>query len=271
MEKKSCRIAVIQMHTGAPKEAHLSAAEQKILEAGSRGADFVVLPEMFQCPYETSRFPDYAETADGESAARLSEAAKKAQVYLIGGSIPEREGDRIYNTALVFGRDGSLLAKHRKVHLFDIDVKGGQYFKESDTLSPGNEATVFPTEFGPMGVCICYDIRFPELFRLMAERGANIVFCPAAFNRTTGPKHWELLFRSRAVDNQMFLVGAAPAADETASYISYGHSIVVSPWGEVLAQAGEDPCVLEETLELSQIKEVREQIPVLKHLRRDLY
>ena len=271
MNHTLCRVSVIQMNTGAPKEEHLSMAEQKIREAGSRGADFVVLPEMFQSPYETSQFPVYAETADGESARRLSKAAKEAQVYLIGGSIPECEGDRIYNTSLVFGRDGSLLAKHRKVHLFDIDVKGGQYFKESETLSPGNEATVFQTEFGPVGVCICYDIRFPELFRLMADRGANLVFCPAAFNRTTGPKHWELLFRSRAVDNQLFLVGAAPAADETASYISYGHSIVVSPWGEVLAQAGEGPCVLEETLDLSQIKEVREQIPVLKHLRRDLY
>ena len=122
-----------------------------------------------------------------------------------------------------------------------------------------------------MGLCICYDIRFPELFRVMVDRGALVVFCPAAFNRTTGPKHWELLFRSRAVDNQIYTVGAAPAADETASYISYGHSVIVSPWGEILSQAGEQETILTEELDLSQVAEVREQLPLLRHRRPELY
>ncbi len=266
-----CKVSVIQMKTRAAKEESLRAAEAGIRRAKEAGADIAVLPEMFACPYETEQFPAYAEEADGESVRRLSEAAKEAGLYLVGGSLPERNREgKIYNTSFVFDRNGRLLSSHRKVHLFDIDIKGGQRFRESDTLSSGNHATVFPTEFGPMGLCICYDIRFPELFRVMADRGAVAVFCPAAFNRTTGPKHWELLFRSRAVDNQLFMIGAAPAADETASYVSYGHSIAVSPWGEILSQAGEEETVLTVTLNLDEVSSVREQLPLLKHRRKDM-
>ena len=129
-------------------------------------------------------------------------------------------------------RNGHQIGKHRKMHLFDIDVKGGQYFKESDTLTPGDQVTVFDTEFGKMGLCICYDFRFPELARLMVDEGAQVIIVPAAFNMTTGPLHWELMFRQRAVDNQVYTIGAAPARDLNAGYHSWGHSIAVSPWGE---------------------------------------
>ena len=257
------KVSVIQMKVRETKEKSMKEAAARVGEAARRGADFAVLPEMFSCPYETSGFPLYAEAADGETVKRLSEIAGENGIYLVGGSIPEREENgKIYNTSFVFDRKGKLLARHRKVHLFDIDIPGGQSFKESDTLSPGASATVFSTEFGPMGLCICFDIRFPELFRTMAEQGALAVFCPAAFNRTTGPKHWELLFRARAVDYQLFTIGAAPAADETASYISYGHSILVSPWGEVLSQAGEEERILTEELDFSQVEAVRRQIPI---------
>ena len=266
------KVSVIQMKTGRTKEESLLAAEKSIFFAADQGSDVAVLPEMFICPYETSGFPVYAEETDGESIQRLSHIAKTAGIYLVGGSIPERDKDgKIYNTSFVFGRDGGILARHRKAHRFDIDIDGGQYFKESDTLSPGEEITVFHTEFGPMGLCICYDIRFPELFRVMADKGALAVFCPAAFNRTTGPKHWELLFRGRAVDNQLFMVGAAPAADQSASYISYGHSIFVSPWGEILAEAGEEETVLTADLDLSEVDAVRRQLPLLAHRRPELY
>lgn len=262
-EDLNMKVSVIQMQVRNTKKESLKAAGIRIQEAAFLGADFAVLPEMFACPYETSGFPVYAEGADGETVERLSEIAGKNGIYLIGGSIPERDGQgKIYNTSFVFGRKGELLARHRKVHLFDIDIPGGQFFKESDTLSPGESATVFSTEFGSMGLCICFDIRFPELFREMAALGARAVFCPAAFNRATGPRHWELLFRARAVDYQLFTIGAAPAADKNASYVSYGHSIFVSPWGEVLSQAGEEECMLMEELELSQVEEVRRQIPV---------
>ncbi|MCI8505078.1 MAG: carbon-nitrogen hydrolase family protein [Lachnospiraceae bacterium] len=257
------KVSVIQMQARETREKSMEEAAARVREAARMGADFAMLPEMFSCPYETAGFPLYAEAADGETVKRLSEIAGENGIYLVGGSIPEQdENGKIYNTSFVFDRKGKLLARHRKVHLFDIDIQGGQSFKESDTLSPGESATVFSTKFGPMGLCICFDVRFPELFREMAEKGALAVFCPAAFNRTTGPKHWELLFRARAVDYQLFTIGAAPAADETASYISYGHSILVSPWGEVLSQAGEEECILTEELDLSQVEAVRRQIPI---------
>ncbi len=267
----TCRICVIQMKTRRTKEASLRAALEGIRRGAEKGADFAVLPEMFACPYDTGAFPGYAEEAGGETVRRLSEAAARHGLYVVGGSIPERDGEgKLYNTSFVFGRDGKLLARHRKVHLFDVEIPGGIRFRESDVLSPGEAATVFPTEFGNMGLCLCFDLRFPELFRAMTDRGARMVFCPAAFNRTTGPRHWELLFRARAVDHQIFTVGAAPAADLSASYVSYGHSIVVSPWGEVTAQAGEEETLLMAEADLDQVSAVRAQIPLLKS-RKDFY
>lgn len=267
-----CRISIIQMKTGKQKEENLQTALRWIERAAEEETDIVVLPEMFNCPYETENFPLYGETEDGESVERLSKAAGKHHIYLVGGSIPERDEEgRIYNTSFVFDREGCIIGKHRKMHLFDINIKGGQYFKESDTLTAGNTITVFPTEFGKMGLCICYDIRFPEIFRMMVDEGALAVFCPAAFNRTTGPKHWELLFRGRAVDNQIFMAGAAPAADETAAYISYGHSILTSPWGEVLAEAGEKEQILRGYFDFSEVKKVRKELPLLLHRRKGIY
>ena len=148
--------------------------------------------------------------------------ANENNVYILAGSIPEKEGEKLYNTSYLFDRNGEIIAKHRKMHLFDIDVKGKIRFMESDVLSPGNEVTIAETEFGKIGIGICYDVRFPELARIMVENGALILFYPGAFNMTTGPAHWELLFRSRALDNQVYCVGVAPALNESLSYHSYG-------------------------------------------------
>lgn len=157
------------------------------------------------------------------------------------------------------------------MHLFDIDVKDKITFKESDVLTSGENVTVAETEFGKVGIGICYDVRFPELARLMVEDGALILFYPGAFNMTTGPAHWELLFRSRALDNQAFCVGVAPALNMDASYHSYGHSIVTSPWGEVISQADEKENIIFCEIDLSEIKKVREELPLLKNKRKDLY
>ena len=162
----------------------------------------------------------------------------------------------------MFGRDGRQLAKHRKVHLFDIDVKGGQSFKESDTLTAGTWSTVFDTEFGKIGLCICFDFRFPELARSMVLDGAKIILVPAAFNMTTGPAHWEVMFRSRAIDNQVFTFGTAPARDRSASYHSWGHSIAVSPWGKVLNQMGARAGIQTTAIRLEEVDEIREQLPL---------
>ena len=151
------------------------------------------------------------------------------------------------------------------------ETAGGQRFMESDTLSPGDQITTFDTEFGPMGLCICFDLRFEELSRCMCLRDCQAIVVPAAFNMTTGPAHWELLFRQRAVDNQCFTLGCAPARDEGAGYVSYGNSIAVDPWGTVLCRADEKETILYADLGLSRVKAVRQQLPILSARRTDLY
>ena len=189
----------------------------------------------------------------------------------MGGSIPELEENRVYNTSFVYDSAGRQVARHRKMHLFDISVEGGQTFRESDTLSPGGEITVFDTPWGKMGLCICFDLRFEELARLMALRGARVIFVPAAFNMTTGPAHWELLFRQRAVDNQLFTVGTSPARSESETYVAWGHSIVCDPWGSVLHQCGAEEEISITSLDLHRVESVRRQLPILRARREDIY
>jgi len=261
------KIALIQMKTTADKALNLSHARELVLSAKDKGADLAILPEMFICPYENPAFPVYAEKEGGESFVYLSNLAKEAGLMLLAGSVPEEDAGRIYNTAYVFGKDGSLLAKHRKVHLFDIDVPGGQRFFESDTLSPGDTATVFDTPFGKAGLCICYDMRFPEMFKKFREKGVKLILIPAAFNMTTGPLHWELLLRSRAMDCQSYVCAVSPARDLSASYHAWGHSMAVDPWGKVLAEAAEGEEMLLVELEAEAVRSVRQAIPVLQQAK----
>jgi len=265
------KTALIQMSVTADKEQNLTAAEEKLAQAAGHGADIAVLPEMFCCPYDNSCFRAYGEPLGGEAQQRLSAAAKALGLYVVGGSLPELEDGRVYNSSFVYGPDGAQLARHRKAHLFDIDVAGGQRFRESDTLSPGDQITTFETRFGTMGLCICFDLRFEELARCMALRGAKVLFVPAAFNGTTGPAHWELLFRQRAVDNQCFTVGVSPARDERASYVAYGNSLAVDPWGTVLCRAGGEETTLYAQLDFDRLEAVRRQLPILSARRTDLY
>ena len=266
------KVAAIQMPTVKDKMQNIRTAGAYIEKIKADNPDFVILPEMFCCPYQTENFPAYAEKEGGPSWQAMSEYARKYHIYLIAGSMPEvDEAGNVFNTSYIFDRDGKQIGKHRKAHLFDINVKNGQYFKESDTLTAGDHATVFDTEFGKMGVMICYDIRFPEFARTMVLDGAKMIFVPAAFNMTTGPLHWELMFRQRAVDNQVYTIGAAPARDLNAGYHSWGHSIAVDPWGKVLMEMDEKPGVKVVELELDEVKKVREQLPLLKHRRRDIY
>lgn len=266
------KIGVCQLTVGREKKENLRKAREMIIQAAAGGAKVAVLPEMFNCPYQASLFPAYAEEfPGGPSLEMLSETARFLRIYVVGGSIPERAGERVYNTSFIFGPDGKLLGRHRKAHLFDVDLPGGVRVRESSTLSPGNEMTVLDTELGPVGVAVCYDIRFPELFRLMALKGAQVIFVPAAFNLTTGPAHWEITFRVRAVDNQVYVVGASPARDAGAAYVAYGHSLVVDPWGEVLAAAGEGEEIIYAEINPERTGEVRGRLPLLKHRRTDLY
>lgn len=271
-ERKTLRVLQWQMLVPEQAEQALQSVEQACRKAKELHADLLALPEMFCCPYETANFPRYAEPEGGRVYEACAALARAYGVYLSAGSMPERGTDgRVYNTAYVFDSAGKQIAKHRKMHLFDIDVQGGQSFRESDTLTAGNSVTVFDTEFGKMGLCVCYDFRFPELGRLMALRGAQVVIVPAAFNMTTGPEHWELMFRAQAMFNQVFTLGTAPALDPSASYHSYGHSIAVDPWGATIAKldAGADFQLVE--LDLAETERVRAQIPLLRHRRTDVY
>lgn len=271
------RAAILQTMVSAEKEKNIRRVGELLAAGAAKGADLVTLPEMFACPYDTANFPAYAEPEGGPTWQALSDLARKYGIWLCAGSVPELEHGsgnqppRVYNTAWVFDREGSQAGKHRKAHLFDIDVSGGQYFRESDTLSPGDRIGCFDSEFGKIGLCICYDFRFPETARLMALDGARLILVPAAFNMTTGPAHWELMFRQRAVESQCYVIGTAPARDAGAGYVSYGHSIAVDPWGRVLVQMDEKEGAAVVDLDLDYADRVREELPLLRHRRTDLY
>jgi len=265
------KIALCQMNVIDNKEENLKKASSMINKA-CKNADFIVLPEMFNCPYSNDKFIEYGEVEnDSYTLNQISSLAKSNKTYILAGSIPEKENEKLYNTSYLFNKEGDIIAKHRKMHLFDIDVKDKITFKESDVLTAGDEFTTAETEFGKIGIGICYDIRFPELARVMVEDGALILFYPGAFNMTTGPAHWELLFKSRALDNQVYCVGVAPALNRDASYHSFGHSIITNPWGEIIAEAGEKEEIIYGEIDLDEIKKIREELPLLKNKREDLY
>ena len=265
------KLGLCQMKVTADKAENLRHARELIDKAAAGGAELVMLPEMFNSPYENAAFPVYAEPAGGESWQMLSRAAKENGVYLVGGSVPELEAGKIYNTSFLFDREGRELARHRKVHLFDIDVPGGQRFKESDTLTAGDQITLVDTPWGKIGVAICFDIRFAEFFRVMGDGGAVLIAIPAAFNMTTGPAHWDLTFRMRAIDQQCFVAGCSPARDESASYVAYGNSLVADPWGSFPLHMDEKEHVRVVELDLADLEKYRGQIPILSGRRKDLY
>jgi predicted amidohydrolase len=265
------RIAQIQMGVTADRADNIRRACDRIRASAARGIDLAVLPEMFCCPYDNACFRAYGEEEGGPAWQALSALSREEGIWIVGGSIPELSEGKVYNTSYVFDPQGRQVARHRKTHLFDVQVEGGMCFRESDTLSAGRDVTTFDTPWGVMGLCICFDMRFEELSRLLTLRGARVIFVPAAFNMTTGPAHWELLFRQRAVDNQVFTVGTAPARDETASYVSWGHSIVCDPWGTVVSDCGEGEAVTVTELDLDRVDAIRRQLPILSARREDLY
>ena len=292
-------VALVQLQPGEDAVSNRRNAEawlERALQppAGTPTPKLLMLPEIWNAPYAAARFGDYAEPvpepggllAEGPSPslAMVARLARRHGVSVIAGSIPERGSDgRLYNTATVIDPDGRLRAKHRKAHLFDVDVPGGIRFRESDSLTGGDRLTVLDGAGDPLatglaeppnlGLVICYDIRFPELALLMQQQlGATVIACPAAFNTTTGPRHWHLLMRARAVDTQCFLLACSSARPESGEgYPSYGHSLVVDPWGTVVAEAGNGEQVLHAELDLAQVALARRAIPTSQQRRHDLY
>lgn len=266
------QLGICQMKVANCKAVNLEKAKALIAQARGAGADIAVLPEMFNCPYGQDYFAEYADTApDGETFRSMAKLAREERIYIVAGSVPERDRERIYNSSFVFNREGEIVARHRKAHLFDITIPGKINFKESAVLSAGDRHTVFDTDLGRFGLAVCYDLRFPELFRLMVDEGADTVLIPAAFNMTTGPAHWETLLRARAIDNQIYVAAVSPARDPDAGYVAYGHSMLVDPWGRIIGDAGEAETMMVLPVDPERNREVRQGLPLLKHRRHDCY
>lgn len=272
MSDSKIKIASVQFKVHKDKYENIEHFAQMTGDGCFDGADIICLPEMWNCPYKTELFPEYAEPEKWDTWIAMSTLARKTGKYIVGGSIPEvDEEGKVYNTCFVFNRQGEQIGKHRKVHLFDIYAHGRQVFKESDTLTAGNDFTTFETEWCKMAVNICFDIRFPESARLPALDGAKVIFNPAAFNMTTGPAHWETSFRQRALENQVYMVGTAPARDPEIGYVSYGHSIITDPWGDVVMQMDEKEGVDITEIDLNFVEEIRRKLPLLAARKTDVY
>ena len=207
-------------------------------------------------------FKNIVHNEDSPLFERLKHISADKKILLIAGSVPEEEGGKLYNTSYVFD-DGRYLGKHRKVHLFDVNIPGGIVFRESDVFTAGRENTVLDTKFGKIGVAICFDLRFPEMIKAMALAGAKMIFAPAAFNTTTGPLHWELVLRARALDSQTFLCACSPARNMELSYHAWGHSAIVGPMGEIVGMCREGAQTLICEIDSQAVDEARRQLPLL--------
>ncbi len=259
------KLGLCQMSVTCNKNDNLEKAVFMLAECSKRGADIAILPEMFNCPYDTKMFPLYAENiVNSKTLSVISESAKYNNMYIVAGTIPESSNDFIYNTSTMFDRQGNLIAKHRKVHLFDVNIKDGISFRESDVLTAGKSVTIAETEFGRVGLAVCYDMRFTGLYSEMTEAGAKIIITPASFNMTSGPAHWELLVRARALDNQVFHAAVSSARNTSADYVSYGNSMVCDPWGSVISRADEKEGIHIADIDLNMVNSIRSQIPVNK-------
>ncbi|KAJ5858614.1 hypothetical protein N7534_003891 [Penicillium rubens] len=255
------RVACIQIASGPNKADNIAKAREKILQAVAAGAALVVLPECFNSPYSTAKFHEYAEPLS--SSPDPTEAPTFAALAQAG---------KIYNTCTVYSPRGKLLASYRKMHLFDVDIAGGMSFHESDTLSPGNEIIIVDLDgYGKIGIGICYDMRFAELSTIAARKGAFALVFPSAFNTTTGPLHWELLGRSRAVDNQVYSVLCSQSRAPPPSYPAWGYSMVSDPMGRIVAGTKESEDIIYAVLDPSVIKESRQAIPISYQRRYDVY
>jgi predicted amidohydrolase len=257
------------MNSGEDPSDNRSTAGRLIEQAAARGAQLVVLPEMFSCYGRPAAIVRGAESVPGPTSDLLSQLAARHRLVLVGGSIPERSphAERVFNTSLIFGPDGALLAAYRKIHLFDVDLDDGESYRESAWCVPGDRISLVDTPLGRIGQAICYDLRFPELFRALSAGGAEFIVLPSAFTATTGPHHWETLVRARAIENQVFMLAANQCGAHAPNCVTYGHSLIVDPWGAILATAQQEIALAVAPLDRAQLTRIRTQIPVHEHRR----
>ena len=259
------RVACVQLNAGENKADNVEKAERLVARAAATGADVVVLPEKWNAIGSPQVLRDNAESLEsGETVDAMSGWARSHGVTLVGGSITERrEGrEKLSNTCVVFDSDGETTAVYRKIHMFDVEV-GGQVYRESETEEPGDETVVCDAESWRVGLTVCYDVRFPELYRIVALEGAELVTVPAAFTLFTGKDHWELLVRARAVENQCYVAAANEWGADAAGRASYGRSMIVDPWGVVLAAAPDEDTVVSAEIDRARMEGIRRRLPSL--------
>ncbi len=259
------RVACVQMRSTDSKADNLETAERLVARAAATGADVVLLPEKWNAIGPPDVFRANAEPLDGgETVAALSDWAARHGITIVGGSITERRDghEKLSNTCVVLGTEGELVAVYRKIHLFDVEV-GGQTYRESETEEPGDEVVGTEVEGWSVGLTICYDVRFPELYRILALEGAELFTVPAAFTLATGKDHWELLLRARAVENGCFVAAANAWGSHSGNRATYGRSMIVDPWGVVLATAPDEDTVISAEIDRAAIQRVRESVPSL--------
>jgi predicted amidohydrolase len=263
-------IAAAQMNSGPRKADNIDAAARLIRRAAQASAKLVGLPENFLWMGPEAERAEAAEGLEGESLSKMASLAREHGITLLAGSIPESgaPGGKLYNTSVLFGPDGSRLAVYRKIHLFDVEVGDGATYRESSAIAPGEAVVCAESPIGKIGLSICYDLRFPELYRQLSAAGATVLAVPAAFTLTTGKDHWEVLLRARAIENQAYVLAPAQWGAHDGRRMTYGHAMVIDPWGLVISRASEGAS----GLALGEVDEqllhrVRKNLPALSHRR----
>jgi predicted amidohydrolase len=269
MAKAELGVAAVQLNSQAELSQNLEQARLQVRRAASRGADLVVLPENFAFFGAEVDKRAHAQPLDGPIGSALADMARESSVFVVGGGFPEQSGDpdRPHNTLLVVGPDGKRLAVYRKIHLFDVELGAGGSYSESAATKAGAEVVVVDVLGFKVGLSICYDLRFPELYRALADQGAEVLLVPAAFTLHTGKDHWHVLLRARAIESQAFVVAAAQQGLHPGGKQTYGHALIADPWGTVLAEAADGVGVASVTLERARLDAVRRSLPSLKHRR----
>jgi len=264
------RVALVQMTSTDRLSENLDSARRAVDEAAERGAEFIALPENFAFLRREGNPIPCAQGLDGEIVETVRELASRHRVPILAGTFAEAiEGDhRVYNTSALISETGQIAAVYRKIHLFDVDLgESGGVFRESAFTAPGEEVVVAETVFGRVGLSICYDLRFPELYREMAARGADWIALPSAFAPETGKAHWEVLLRARAIENQAFVLAPAQCGRHSSDRASHGRSLIVDPWGRILAEAGDEPAIVIADCDPDELTRVRASLPALSHRR----
>jgi predicted amidohydrolase len=266
------RVAAVQLNSTDDKERNLERAARLVAEAAASGTELVALPEKWNLLGDGDALAAGAEPLTGRSLEAARSWARDLGIHLLAGSIAERadDGDHLHNTSTLFSPGGELVAAYRKIHMFDVDVEGVAY-RESDSERPGDEIVLAPAGELELGLTVCYDLRFPELYRILAVRGATALTVPSAFTEPTGRDHWEVLLRARAIENQAFVIAPNQVGEAPPHYRSYGHSMIVDPWGAVLAEAPAGEGFVAADLDLDRQRRTRSELPSLASRRPEAY